>query len=685
MAEPELANHAELVFLDGSGNGIGPAQPLPDATLEGPKAGIHKNGWDVSTEDGTEQGIEWRIDLNQSKVLLNKDSTITETFTSGNFKYIANSLFIKDQFDNTLVLGTDYSLVVGTDNQGFVVTLLKATNKQLTMFFKTTADDTTNLDQKNDVSLTWQGGTETATKTVYKRHPGINKSGEVIINPNGTKSVKWTVNFNRNKHVIHDFELTDTYTPTTATVSDIKITTGGTDVTSDFNISSATGGTFTVSKTKLDAKEYQLTYLTTLSAAEEQEEIKNTAAITYTGGNDSDVKTIPSPTLRVSKQANSIDRTGAAPLINWTIYANTDSANKFVNLVDAELVDTIPEDQKLVPGSVKVVRVGDPEFEFPATDIKEADERDSFTINLPNGPYQYKVTFQTEILQIPSLDSTVFDRYNNSVVLSNQTKNETLKHVAKDNAWIRYYGGTDNDLTAKTGSQNDDTENIDYEVTINPEGLTIHNAKIKDALSTNHTYVDGSIKLFDAAGAEVTTGFNLDLAENKHSFEINFDVSGNATGTINSKYTIKYSTRLNDNLIGTYDVTNKIVLTGGTDGKELHYTEKTTSAQQWFYGGGGEGRTVRLEVNKHNNQVDIPGDIEGAKFKLERVNLNGSRIEIDAEIETNEKGIFIKEGIRAGRYVLTEVFTPELYQKLEDPIYFLIGYTHPDNYIKNEA
>ena len=196
MAEPELANHAELVFLDGSGNGIGPAQPLPDAKLEGPKAGIHKNGWYVSTEDGTEQGIEWRIDLNQSKVLLNKDSTITETFTSGNFKYIANSLFIKDQFDNTLVLGTDYSLVVGTDNQGFVVTLLKATNKQLTMFFKTTADDTTNLDQKNDVSLTWQGGTETATKTVYKRHPGINKSGEVIINPNGTKSVKWTVNFN---------------------------------------------------------------------------------------------------------------------------------------------------------------------------------------------------------------------------------------------------------------------------------------------------------------------------------------------------------------------------------------------------------------------------------------------------------------------------------------------------------
>jgi pilin isopeptide linkage protein/LPXTG-motif cell wall-anchored protein len=685
MAEPELANHAELVFLDGSGNGIGPAQPLPDAKLKGPKAGIHKNGWYVPTEDGTEQGIEWQIDLNGSKVLLNVGTTITETFTSGNFEYIAGSLFIKDQLGNTLILGTDYSLDVGTDGKGFVVTLLKATNKQLTMLFKTTADDVTNLDQVNDVSLKWQGGTETATKTVGKRDPGIDKLGDVVINADGSKTVNWTVNFNTNNHVIHEFVLIDTYSPSTVTVTDIKITAGDKDVTGDFTISDErTGGTFTVQKERLDAKVYTLTYSTTLSPEEERVDLVNTVDMTYTGGSSGTSITIPKPVLNVEKSADSIDRTGDVPLINWTIKANTDSANKFVNLVDAVLEDTIPEDQKLVPGSVEVVRVGDPEFEVSITDIEEADNGDSFTINLPDGPYEYKVTFKTQILQMPSLDGTFFDRYNNSVKLTNQ-KDTTLETSDDADAWIRYYDGRDHDLTTKTGSQNDDTENVDYKVTINPDSLTIHNAKIKDTLSTNHTYVDGSIKLFDAAGAEVTTGFNLDLAENKHSFEIDFNVTGNATGTINSKYTIKYSTRLNDNLIGTYNVTNKIVLTGGTDGKELHYTEKTTSAQQWFYGGGGEGRTVRLEVNKHNNQVDNPGDIEGAKFKLERVNLNGSRIEIDAEIETNENGIFIKEGIRAGRYVLTEVSTPDLYQKLEDPIYFLIGYTHPDNYIKDEA
>ncbi len=673
MQEPLLANEAELVFLDGNGDGIGEGQTVTK-DLIGPKAGIRKNGWYITNEDRDQQEIEWRIDLNQSKILLNANSTITETFTSGNFKYIAGSLFIEDQDDKPLVLDTDYSLEVNADGKGFVVTLLKATNKQLTMFFKTTADDTNNLDHTNDVTLKWQGGEEPATKTVEKRDPGINKSGEVIINDDGTKSVKWTVNFNTSKHVIHSFVLTDSYTPTTVTVSDIKITTGETNVTNQFVISDErTGGTFTVSKDKLDAKEYQLTYYTTLSAAEEQEEIKNTAAITYTGGDDSVEKIVPSPTLGVSKQANNIDRTGNNPVINWTIYANTDSDNKFVNLVDAVLEDTIPEDQKLVSGSVRAVRVDDETKVVSSDRITTTDN--SFTINLPDGPYQYKVTFQTEILQMPSLDGTVFDRYNNSVELTNQTNNNDLKQSDDDNAWIRYYQGRDNDLTAKTGCQNVDTENVDYDVTINPEGLTIHNAKIKDTLSTNHTYVEGSIKLFNAAGDKVTTGFNLIVAENKQSFEINFVTDENTDGTINSKYTIKYSTRLNAHLIGTYQVTNSIILTGGTENTELNRTETSTSAQQWFYGGGGEGQTVKLEVNKFNNKVEEPGVIEGVVFKLERVNLNNTKTVIDAEIKTNENGIFVREGIRAGRYILTEISTPGLYQKLEKPIYFVIGYT----------
>lgn len=506
LQQPELANHAELVFLDGQGDGIGPAQPSYDATLEGPKAGIHKSGKYVTRDNDTIQEIEWVIEFNESKVLL-ENPKISDAFTSENFTYVEGSMTITEND----VAFDDYNLQV--TNNSFEININKHTNAKYVITYRTTTDDEENNDQENTATLTWQGGSESDTASVGKRSSGIEKLGEVVINLDGSKTVNWTVNFNTNKNVVHDLVLVDTYTPSTVTVSNIKITTGKVDVTNQFTISDdRTGGSFTVSKDRLDAKEYQLTYSTTLSPEEERVDIRNTVTATYRGGSNDVSKTIPKPTLFVSKQANEIVKTDGNPLINWTINANTDSANKFVNLVDAVLEDAIPLDQKLVSNSIKVYRKDNPTVEITGLTIGTTDN--SFRIELPNGPFQYIVTFQTEILQIPSLDSTQFDRYNNSVVLSNQTKNETLKHEAKDNAWIRYYAKKDNDLTAKTGSQNDDTENLDYEVTINPEGLTIHNAKIKDTLSTNHTYVDNTIKLYDADGVEVTTGFNLYLAEN---------------------------------------------------------------------------------------------------------------------------------------------------------------------------
>lgn len=682
MAQPELANHAELVFLTGEGGtGIGEPQPLPDAKIEGPKAGIHKDGSYIVNADGNQE-IEWTVVFNQSEVLLNANSTLTEEFVSENYTYLAGSLTLTDAAKNVLEEGEDYSLAIDNDSKGFVLTLIKATNATLTLRFRTTVDDTTNLKHENKATLTWQGGTETGEKTVPKRDAGISKSGEVDINDDGSKTVKWTVSFNTQKNVIHNFVLTDTYTPTTVSVSDIKIMSGGADVTADFTINNpGTGGSFTVSKTKLDAKEYTLTYKTTLSPVEEQQAIKNTAAITYIGGSDSIEEPLSSPSLQVEKQADNIANSSnwENPRINWTIFANTDSANKFISLVDAVVADTIPADQRLVSGSVSAYRSDNEAISVDATDIAESDN--GFTISLPNGPYQWTITYQSEILYLPSEDATVFDKYNNTVVLTNQSNDEVLKQEDDASAWIRYYANKANDLTGKSGQQNPDTENIDYTVTINPEGLTIHNAKITDSLYTtdrnkHHEYVDGSIKLFDANDKEITEGFALAVAPDKLSFEITFD----GTGTIDSKYTIKYSTRLKSNLVGNYTVVNNIVLTGGTEDTELAKSSTTTTAQQWFYGGGGEGRNVELQINKINNQGNNPGPIENAVFKLERINLDGSTTLVDADIVTNENGVFIKGDIRAGRYKLTETATPALYQLMTSPVFFLIGYTDPADY-----
>ena len=279
------------------------------------------------------------------------------------------------------------------------------TNQIFTIKFRTTVDDTNILIHDIKATLTWYGGEEEAYHTVHKRDAGLNKYGYVDVNEDGSKTVKWTIDFNTNKHVLHDFKLVDSYTPKRVTVFDIMITAGGVDVTDQFTISTPANGTFTVEKDKLDAVQYQLTYSTTLSPAEEQEVIKNTADITYTGGSEESEKTFTNPTLVVEKQANSIikEEGQVNPHISWTINANTVGENNYVNLVDAVLTDTIPLDQKLVLGSIKVYKIINSSQEDEITGLTIDEKDNSFSIPLPNGPYQYRVKFETEILQMPSL------------------------------------------------------------------------------------------------------------------------------------------------------------------------------------------------------------------------------------------------------------------------------------------
>ncbi|WP_313469100.1 collagen binding domain-containing protein, partial [Carnobacterium sp.] len=289
MQQKELANNAELVFDKGNGEGIG---QIVDFSQKGPKAGIKKSGKYVLNEETGLQEIEWTIIFNDSRILLNNPEIIDD-FTSKNYNYIENSLKMTE--NNETVADSDY--VFNKTDNGFTININKNTRARYVITYRTTADDSKNEPQANLATLNWQGGSEEAKASVGKRDPGIKKSGAVVVNADGTKSINWTVDFNTNNHVIHNFKLTDTNEPATVDISNIKVTKGteNTDVTSDFKISDPEDGEFTVSAKKLEAVSYQLTYTTSLSPEEEQSVIKNTASIEYTGGNQKAEAVIKNP------------------------------------------------------------------------------------------------------------------------------------------------------------------------------------------------------------------------------------------------------------------------------------------------------------------------------------------------------------------------------------------------------
>ncbi len=702
MQQPELANNAEIVFRDGEGTGIGNTI-YPDVKQEGPKAGIHKSGAYIRVENNIEQQIEWKVVFNQSKIMLDATKTsIDDIFISNNIEYVDGSIKVVDEnnegfngynfVEKTFEVntGTEEAPVIETRN-GFTIQLTEDTNKTLTLSYRTTTDDDklANDVHKNEAILKWQGGEQKADATVGVRHPGLNKSGNVTINPDGSKTVNWTINFNTNANIIHDFKLIDTYIPTTVTLSDIKIMSGETDVTDQFTISEErTGGTLTLEKARLDAVPYTLTYSTTLSADEEKENLVNTAAITYTGGKDDVTSTINKPTLGVQKEVvGQVDKTENGDFITWKIIANTDAANKLVNLVNAELTDTIPSDQRLVKGTISVDQIYKEEKTRITLETDKLTENDNdFTIKLPNGAYQYEVTFQTEIIKYPSVHPTVLDRYTNKTTLANPGYED-----ANDDAFVDYFAdGTNND-NVKEGKVNNETENIDWTAILNPLGLDIDNAKIKDQLSDNHTYVmevdedekekfnitviAGTEELTQgevpAEGGEPTGDYIVTLAEDKRSFEIAFNQN------INEPITVKYSTRVNPDLIGNITVNNKIVLTGGEFDKTFDESEVESTTSQWTFGGGGSGRQLEFTLRKENPSGE---SVAGATFDFLRYPpAGGTEIPIVGEdITTDSNGQFLLKNVRAGRYKVTEDSAPDGYVSLTEPFYIIVGYGDPN-------
>src|SRR5699024_1997926 len=116
--------------------------------------------------------------------------------------------------------------------------------------------------------------------------------------------------------------------------------------------------------------------------------------------------------------------------------------------------------------------------------------------------------------------------------------------------------GTNNNNT-KVGLINDDTENIDWEATLNPLGLTINDAIITDMLNEHQTYVldaegkqnivvknsDNETVLVEGEDKDYT----LEITNENRTFTVTFN------GPIDYAVEVSYSTRLNPELIGFYE------------------------------------------------------------------------------------------------------------------------------------
>lgn len=676
---------------DWLGDGIG------SGDIGHPVAGIKKvANWVVGEDaDGNaRQEIEWTITFNSNKLIL-ENAKLIDILTP-------DELEIVDGTFSMVVNGVDvasnlYTHTLTTTPKGFEIQFAGDTLPQVyTIKYRTTipADNT---GAENKVNLIWQGNTEKDNVKVEKQinRPGVSKTGEVeYYEEDGItyKKINWTVKFNTNKRIIKNLVLTDTYTPSDVELTDFKIVKGTSDEAlvegedGIYTLEQGTG-TFTVKfNDQTEAEEYTLTYSTSWNADQDTADAVNNVSVKYTGGEDTDDETIVKPTLTLQKAATNVSKKeNGDVVISWEIKINTDKPYKA--LKDAVLEDTIENDQRYVDGSLTLDTAA---YDEDSTWSGSYDDNTrKFTINLPDGAATHTVTYQTTIYSYPSNDGTIQDKYNNIAKLTNYSKADEPEIISKD-ASARYFKEGENNKPTKSGIQNEDTDLIEWTAMINPHALPIKGGYILDELDVNQDYVgapevyaviDGEEVLVPTSGYTFRTGTGEDGTAN---FRIDFN--GPTTVTPNEKehgihytYVIKYSTSLKPDVIGIKEVANTIKVVAYDKDKIIEEGGTSTTGEKWYFGGSGSSINITFKGKKVI--TDLPSaTLANVPFTWERITgKEGSeKIAASGEVVTNDQGRVSAEGVRAGRYRITETWTDDNFLDIA-PIYLIIGYDENKN------
>lgn len=188
-----------------------------------------------------------------------------------------------------------------------------------------------------------------------------------------------------------------------------------------------------------------------------------------------------------------------------------------------------------------------------------------------------------------------------------------------------------------------------------------------DTLSAGLTR-NNDVKVYLVNGedkTDVTTAFTISN-EVDNKFTVSCDnVKGIEGVTVNSKFVVEYTAKLNENaVIGSVGNPNKVDLTFSNN-PNGEGTGKTPEDKVIVF-------TYKIVANKvdENNQP-----LEGAGFTLYKI-VNGKEVQVGNEIT----GVttFVFNGTDAGEYVLKETTVPAKYNKAED-LHFTVNATYDTN------
>lgn len=305
----------------------------------------------------------------------------------------------------------------------------------------------------------------------------------------------------------------------------------------------------------------------------------------------------PDPTLQKTGIYDPITN-----LITWRVTINPEK----VTMSNGVFRDEIQKGQEFVLASAKFSSADPVDlshiFTYTANPELNASTTGALTYTFPTNTNEtYNIEFNTKVTD-PSLFSSegkTTKLHNKATLISKD--GQTDKILESNDAWVSITA----DFIDKSGIYNKKTKAIDWTIKVNNNGLTISDAKVRDAIPAELTLVAGTVEVDGVKKA--ATEYSYD----KNVFEYTF------SETIKEPHKITFSTEIADpnnyyNKNANKAFKNTATLTGtGVPSKTSHTTSGVTVPSSILekVGKGYDRKTQQLtwQITVNKNAVKIEG------------------------------------------------------------------------------
>lgn len=510
------------------------ADPIPEPD----PVTVQKDG---AITSGT--SIEWKVTVNKENVVVNNAVLVDVIPSSQSLDESSIQVNGVTPTDGVTVDGNTLKISLGDISTQQEITFVTALTEDALL--QALEEGKTSIQVINNATLEHDDNEITnadSPKTVTIPLNILSKSGSYnsTTTINNTKNITWTIVVNSDQLAFNNAVIQDTLPVGLTFIAGSESITGASGVTPNvngqeltFNLGNITDEVTITYQTEIDPSRFQVNG---------SYNFRNQAVLTWDGLTGTGVMKDAS----VGVGSGLFTKSGAGynrsnGVISWSISIN----NENINLDTPIITDVIPDTQKFIEGSAKIVDHQGNAYSGGVFNYNAGSSMLSYTFNAPINS-KYTITFDTKPVSTKNITANHSGSFTNTASFTSGTINFNSTGTQSYSSTVFRKEAAGYDLDTRiiswkfTVNQNGATTPSSNAAAIDPSlynAIPLANVSIQDSIPDGLEFLPGSVQVLDRNNNPVS-GLVTVSGTNDVVFNFNQDITG--------QYTILFETRISD-------------------------------------------------------------------------------------------------------------------------------------------